>query len=104
MNGVTKLSMCIKSNWKNKSLIGLSIRVKSFSDDLGTVEEVPIGLVLISYVYPLWYNTFIIIFNEVLLFWDKLKYFLINSNQIREYRASVYDVPKQHNKTSSDPM
>ena len=77
------------SNYKTKYTTGLIVRVKPFSDHLGKIEVVPIGSVLTSYVHPSSGESFILRFNEALIFGDRLKSSLINPNQIRAHPQSL---------------
>ena len=89
-------TMCAGANCKTLSLKhGITVRVKPFSDDLGTIEEVPIGTAATAYVHPKTGETIILVFNEALIFGDKLKSSLINPNQMRSHGVTVSDVPKQ---------
>ena len=46
-------TMCAGANCKTLSLKhGITVRVKPFSDDLGTIKEVPIGTAATAYVHP----------------------------------------------------
>ena len=61
----------------------------------------PIGSVLTTYVHPSLGKSIILRFNEALIFGDRLKFYLINPNQIRDHDATVSDVPKQFDRASS---
>lgn len=71
-----------------------TVRVKHFSDELGAFKEVPIGSALTSYNHPSKRECFILCINESLIFGDRLKSSLFNSNQIRAHDTTVLDVPK----------
>ena len=58
------------------------MRVKSFSDDMGVVEEVPIVTVATSCVLPTSGERFTLTFYEALIFEGTLKSSQINPNQI----------------------
>ena len=94
-------TMCAGSNCKIESTTGHTVRVKPFSEELGAIEEVPIGSVLTAYTHPSTGECFILRFNEALIFGDRLQSSLINPNQIRAHGATVSDVPKQFDSTST---
>ena len=94
-------TMCAGCNCKTESTSGHTVRVKPFSEELGAIEEVPIGSVLTAYTHPSTGECFILRFNEALIFGNRLQSSLINPNQIRAHGATVSDVPKQFDRTST---
>ena len=73
-------NMCTGSKCKVESTTGQTVRVKPFSDDLREIEEVSIGSVITAYVHPSSGESFILKFNDALIFGDRLNSSLVNHN------------------------
>ena len=66
--------------------------VSGFSEDLGSIQDVPVVKAATAYQAPDG-KTYILIANEVLWFGDSLPHSLINPNQLRHYQVEVQDNP-----------
>ena len=94
--------MCAGSNYKTLALRPVIIlRVKIFLDNLGTIEEVTIRTIVISYVPPTLGELFTLILHEALIFESTLKSSLVILNQMRAHDGTVSDVPRKFDKTST---
>ena len=89
------------SNCKIETTTYQTVRVKPFSDDMGTIEKVIICSVRTVYVHPSSGELFVLRFNEALIFGDRRKSSLINPNQIKVHDATVSDFPRKVDRTSS---
>ena len=81
------------ANCKTPTLrLDITIRVKTVSDDLAAIEEVPIGKVVTSYVHPTSGERNTLIWYDALIFEGTLKSSLIHPNQVRAHGVIVSDV------------
>ena len=71
---------------------------KLFTDYLGTIEEVPIRIYIILYVYPSSQQLFILRFHEALVLGDRLKLSMDNRNQTRSHGFTSFNVLRQFDK------
>ena len=84
---------CAGFNCRLIHYTGQQCDVKGFHDDMDLIPQVPIGTVATLWCDPDSGEGYILIFNEVLYFGNKLDHSLINPNQIRHNGIPVFDNP-----------
>ena len=72
--------------------LGVTVRVKLFSENLRVMDEVSIESVVTIYAHPTTYECFIFRFNEVLIFVGGQHNFVIDTN-----RTMIHSVIVSHN-------
>lgn len=81
---------------------GRTVRVTPFSNSLQSVPDIPIGTAATLYQDSTTGQQYILLFNEVLFFGDKLQGpSLLNPNQMRYNGLQVSDVPVQFDSNST---
>ena len=77
------------------------VDVSPFSDEYEPMKDIPIDTCTTDWTDPETGRTYIIIFNQMLYFGDKLKNSLLCPNQIRDNGNAVEDTPRQWDQRSS---
>ena len=92
---------CAGSNMAVLELTGEKVNVFPFSDNLPSVQEVPIATVLTIWESPQTGEPWMLVIHEALYFGDQLKDSLLCPNQLRAAGNLVRDAPIQFDATSS---
>jgi hypothetical protein len=92
---------CTSSNMAVLELTGEKVNVFPFSENLPTVQEVPIAMVLTVWKSPRTGELWMLVIHEALYFGERLKESLLCPNQIRAGGNLVQDTPKQFDPQSA---
>jgi hypothetical protein len=92
---------CAGSNMAVLELTGEKVNVFPFSDNLPSVQEVPIATVLTMWESPQTGEPWMLVIHEALYFGEQLKDSLLCPNQLRAAGNIVKDAPIQFVATSS---
>ena len=91
---------CAGSNWPVIEFTDIECNVTGFSNDLGSLNKIPVATVGSLWVNPVDGRHYILVINEALYFGNKLDHLLINPNQIRSFLGDVV----QDNPFCDEPM
>ena len=85
-------------NFRVLSVTNRIADVYGFNSNHGCQDSVPIVTAATAYDSPTTGETYILIFNEVLWYGNKLDHSLINPNQLRHFGVHYWDNPYDHGK------
>ena len=86
-------TICAGINCRPLTFTGQQCEVRGFSDEFEPINNIPIATVATAWCDGTGGDTFILIFNEVLYFGDRMLHSLINPNQLRDHNIRVHDNP-----------
>lgn len=75
---------------------GVKVSVSAFSPQHKAIKDIPIGSCALAYDDENTGNTYILVFNEMMYFGNKMPQSLINPNQVRAQEHLVRDCPQQY--------
>lgn len=78
---------------------GVTVSVSSFTDELDTLQKIPVATCVGAYDCPTTGSVILLTFHEMLYFGDRLSTSLLNPNQLRNNGHKVEDCP-----TKYDPL
>jgi hypothetical protein len=80
---------------------GFHVNVSAYSPEYDALTDIPVATCAGAYDSESDGTTYLLIWNEMMYFGDRMPTSLINVNQIRAYGHTVEDCPQQYDSNSS---